>query len=347
MVGCRRWPTRPPPSLGTGLTYLNARYYDPVASRFISPDPKLDVMDPKTLDPYRYAENNPVFYADPSGLTTCIPGAAYKMCMQHGGAAGFAPDGKGAPGGGHSAAWHAQRQAERDAKSVCVCGSYGARVVHEWSWTGINENVAAAHSGLINVGAAGWDLLVVGTVNSFAVYGPMEGCQLSSGGTDPCADVPLGDPVMEPLGPYGKDGKYSYDISLGVAALATLLVGRRAPAVDEFVGSSVVAETAAPRTLADYMSAADATISGSGLARAKWGQQVWGTGADGARALMGRSAQELGRIPELNVDSATAWRDFYEAASAVGKGQRSASDPTNEARINLLNEIIGVLGGGV
>ena len=55
-------------NLGTGLTYLNARYYDPVASRFISPDPMLDVMDPKTLDPYRYAENNPVFYSDASGL---------------------------------------------------------------------------------------------------------------------------------------------------------------------------------------------------------------------------------------------------------------------------------------
>ena len=55
-------------NLGTGLTYLNARYCDPVASRFISPDPMLDVMDPKTLDPYRYAENNPVSYADATGL---------------------------------------------------------------------------------------------------------------------------------------------------------------------------------------------------------------------------------------------------------------------------------------
>ncbi len=25
-------------------------------------------MDPKTLDPYRYAENNPVFYSDARGL---------------------------------------------------------------------------------------------------------------------------------------------------------------------------------------------------------------------------------------------------------------------------------------
>ena len=65
-------------SLGTGLTYLNARYYDPVASRFISPDPLLDVMDPKTLDPYRYAENNPVFYTDATGLS------AESVCGQYG-----------------------------------------------------------------------------------------------------------------------------------------------------------------------------------------------------------------------------------------------------------------------
>ena len=70
-------------SLGTGLTYLNARYYDPVASRFISPDPLLDVMDPKTLDPYRYAENNPVFYTDATGLNadcSSLSGLAATYC---------------------------------------------------------------------------------------------------------------------------------------------------------------------------------------------------------------------------------------------------------------------------
>ena len=57
-----------PTAGGTGLTYLNARYYDPVASRFITPDPPMNPSDPKTLDPYRYSENNPVFYSDASGL---------------------------------------------------------------------------------------------------------------------------------------------------------------------------------------------------------------------------------------------------------------------------------------
>ena len=67
-------------SLGTGLTYLNARYYDPLTSRFLSPDPMLDVMDPKTLDPYRYAENNPVFYSDPTGLWSCLSDPTHQGC---------------------------------------------------------------------------------------------------------------------------------------------------------------------------------------------------------------------------------------------------------------------------
>jgi RHS repeat-associated protein len=52
----------------TGLTYLNARYYDPVLGRFLSPDPVLKPGDPRTLDPYRYADNNPVTFSDPTGL---------------------------------------------------------------------------------------------------------------------------------------------------------------------------------------------------------------------------------------------------------------------------------------
>ncbi|GIG55599.1 RHS repeat-associated core domain-containing protein [Demequina activiva] len=52
----------------TGLTYLNARYYDPAVGRFLSPDPLMSPGDPRTLDPYRYADNNPVSYTDASGL---------------------------------------------------------------------------------------------------------------------------------------------------------------------------------------------------------------------------------------------------------------------------------------
>jgi len=58
----------------TGLTYLGARYYDPLASRFISPDPLLNPMDPKTLDAYMYSNDNPVMFSDASGLTPYYQG---------------------------------------------------------------------------------------------------------------------------------------------------------------------------------------------------------------------------------------------------------------------------------
>jgi RHS repeat-associated protein len=64
----------------TGLTYLNARYYDPVLSRFLSPDPLMNPGDPRTLDAYRYAENNPVSFTDASGLrATCASSANDEM----------------------------------------------------------------------------------------------------------------------------------------------------------------------------------------------------------------------------------------------------------------------------
>jgi len=52
----------------TGLTYLGARYYDLLTSRFISPDPLMNPKDPLTLDGYMYAGNNPVTFRDVSGL---------------------------------------------------------------------------------------------------------------------------------------------------------------------------------------------------------------------------------------------------------------------------------------
>ena len=60
----------------TGLTYLNARYYDPVLSRFLSPDPLMDPGDPRTLDAYMYSSDNPVLYTDASGLRQDVGGAA-------------------------------------------------------------------------------------------------------------------------------------------------------------------------------------------------------------------------------------------------------------------------------
>lgn len=54
---------------GTGLYYLNARYYDPSIGRFISAD-SINYLDPSSgqgLNLYAYCGNNPVMYTDSDG----------------------------------------------------------------------------------------------------------------------------------------------------------------------------------------------------------------------------------------------------------------------------------------
>jgi len=51
-----------------GLYNYNARLYDPVLGRFISPDRLIpDPSDPQSLNRYTYCLNNPLIYTDPSG----------------------------------------------------------------------------------------------------------------------------------------------------------------------------------------------------------------------------------------------------------------------------------------
>lgn len=52
----------------TNLTYMQQRYYDPIAQRFLSPDP-VDVSgsDGGNFNRYWYANNNPYRFVDPDG----------------------------------------------------------------------------------------------------------------------------------------------------------------------------------------------------------------------------------------------------------------------------------------
>ncbi|MGW9168457.1 RHS repeat-associated core domain-containing protein [Agromyces sp. NPDC055658] len=52
----------------SGLTLLGARYYDEAAGGFISVDPVLDLLNPQQWNGYAYSGNNPLTYADASGL---------------------------------------------------------------------------------------------------------------------------------------------------------------------------------------------------------------------------------------------------------------------------------------
>ncbi|MEU5484086.1 ricin-type beta-trefoil lectin domain protein [Streptomyces mirabilis] len=67
----------------TGLTHLGAREYDQSTGRFLSADPVIDPSDPRQINGYAYADNNPVTKSDPDGLQPieCWEGTA--VC--HGG----------------------------------------------------------------------------------------------------------------------------------------------------------------------------------------------------------------------------------------------------------------------
>ena len=54
----------------TKLYYMGARYYDPEIGRFTTQDPITSFTEPSTLNRYVYAANNPLRFADPTGLYT-------------------------------------------------------------------------------------------------------------------------------------------------------------------------------------------------------------------------------------------------------------------------------------
>ncbi len=62
-----------------GLIYMGTRHYDARSSHMLSPDPRLLPQLAADLNPYSYAWNNPLRFADPSGAQetcnppTCIP----------------------------------------------------------------------------------------------------------------------------------------------------------------------------------------------------------------------------------------------------------------------------------
>lgn len=62
------WYTGKPQDSTTGLTYLNARYYDPLIGRFMAVDPvRFQEGNVQSFNRYAYANNNPYRYIDPDG----------------------------------------------------------------------------------------------------------------------------------------------------------------------------------------------------------------------------------------------------------------------------------------
>lgn len=56
----------------TGLTYMQARFYDAQVGRFLSADPvEFNGANPFSFNRYAYANNNPYRYTDPTGMEGC------------------------------------------------------------------------------------------------------------------------------------------------------------------------------------------------------------------------------------------------------------------------------------
>nr|WP_251006411.1 RHS repeat-associated core domain-containing protein [Stenotrophomonas sp. ISL-67] len=71
----------------TGFIYMGRRYYDPMLARFISPDPlAASTSGGPNLNRYRYANNNPFGFSDPTGACDQVTGS--RVCNS----GGFAGD---------------------------------------------------------------------------------------------------------------------------------------------------------------------------------------------------------------------------------------------------------------
>jgi RHS repeat-associated protein len=70
----------------TGLTYMQARYYDPVIGRFLSIDPVgFTARRPSMFNRYAYAGNDPMNAWDPAGMEkVCVtrPGSKTRSCVE-------------------------------------------------------------------------------------------------------------------------------------------------------------------------------------------------------------------------------------------------------------------------
>ncbi|MFJ4833823.1 RHS repeat domain-containing protein [Streptomyces sp. NPDC088747] len=64
----------------TGLSLLGARMYDASLGRFLSPDPLSVPDDPQSMSAYSYSNNDPVNFADPTGLRLADCQGGWEEC---------------------------------------------------------------------------------------------------------------------------------------------------------------------------------------------------------------------------------------------------------------------------
>ncbi|MBL8297960.1 MAG: hypothetical protein JNN30_06365 [Rhodanobacteraceae bacterium] len=66
----------------TGLIYMQARYYDPFAGRFLATDP--NAASASSFNRYWYANNNPYKFVDPDGREGCAASRIAAVCERYG-----------------------------------------------------------------------------------------------------------------------------------------------------------------------------------------------------------------------------------------------------------------------
>ncbi|WP_415952272.1 polymorphic toxin-type HINT domain-containing protein [Streptomyces sp. KLOTTS4A1] len=101
----------------TGYTMLGARLYDPLAGRFLSPDPVLDLADPMQRGGYAYAHNNPVTYSDPTGLAIKLTSKEISLALE---------------GAGLSAAMVAQAKSDKNRSLTSVILSAAGAIILDY-----------------------------------------------------------------------------------------------------------------------------------------------------------------------------------------------------------------------
>lgn len=154
-LGNERWYTGHPHDDVLGLTYMQARYYDPVVGRFISVDPlAFRQADPQTFNRYAYAKNSPYRYFDPNGLDAVV--VSWNGTAALGGGISV--------GGGVYVTYPGQDDANFDFGTLAtVSGVLGADI----SFTG---NVSALRGGRENL--AGTSVRAGATIPLTGVFGP-------------------------------------------------------------------------------------------------------------------------------------------------------------------------------
>ena len=102
----------------TGLTYMQQRYYDPVAGRFLSIDPvTTDANTGGSFNRYAYASNSPYRYVDPDGRNPLVIEGAI-LGGEIGAVAGPIGAAVGIVGGGFAALWLGDKAVTWIASSV-------------------------------------------------------------------------------------------------------------------------------------------------------------------------------------------------------------------------------------